>query len=189
MVDGLICSKLEQKDTYSPWTDYLFLAQFLRMFKKKVNVELMLMEVDLIHQTLTEKIEKYRRVLKCSEEGDGSLCELVDCDTEQDVEYLIDVLEKSRNRFNDVQGVSEKNEVRFLAFDQVYGPEEGVDLYEIRRSGFDEVVFVFRCKYGARYVYRSLEDLLVFYKTGRDSKWRLECDEELQLFLNYWNLS
>ena len=158
------------------------------MSKSEVALELGFAEVDVLHEILSDRIEEWKLALRKVNEGEASLMDLIECDNEVDAEYQLEIYQKLRKRFSDVQASNGLNDVEFIDETQIYRPEQSVEMLRVRNNrGIDQLVYLFVSRHGVFFLYRSLEELMDFFVKDKESKLRFECRKEFDHFLNYWS--
>lgn len=159
------------------------------MSESEVTLELGFAEVDVLHEILSDRIEEWELALKKVNEGEASLIDLMECDTEVDVEYQLELYQKLRRRFSEVQVSNGFNDVEFIEETHIYRPEQSVETLRVRNNnGVDQLVYLFVSRHGVFYLYPSLEELMDFFLKDKESKLRFECRKEFDHFLNYWRI-
>ncbi|MFC5049776.1 hypothetical protein ACFPK9_04005 [Rubritalea spongiae] len=159
------------------------------MSKIAANLELKLEELDLMSELLQERIEEWERALREVGRGEASLNELIDCDSEVDAEYQLEVYRQLENRLGTLQQVNRRNTVEFIDETSLYRPEQSVELLRVRdKYGVDSIVDALESRHGVYFLYTDLESLVDSFVQGKDSVLRFECRKELELFLNYWKV-
>ena len=93
------------------------------MSKSEVALELGFAEVDVLHEILSDRIEEWKLALDKVNEGKSSLIDLVECDTEVDVEYQLELCERLLKHFTELQASNGLNDVEFIDETQIYRPE------------------------------------------------------------------
>lgn len=156
------------------------------MFNETITLELKLYELDILQEVLSARIYDWKKAVEKVERGDESLIDLIDCDSEQDAEYEIDVYEKLSGKVGLAQRRHERNIVEFIDEQQVYRIEESVELYRIRGCGIDQVVYVFKTKHGSHLIYETMDAFLSAFTESKESRLRFECASEVAHYLSYW---
>jgi len=154
------------------------------MHTRTINIELKMYELDILKEILDERIIASRDALNKSEQGE----DLFDkCDSELDVEYNIENYERLSGLVSLTQRKNNRNCVEFIDQQELYRPEQMVELFRVRGCGIDQIFYVFTTRHGVKLVYENLCTLISSFAKNKESKLRFECSREVEHFLSYWN--
>ncbi|MFD2160375.1 hypothetical protein ACFSW8_15840 [Rubritalea tangerina] len=157
------------------------------MSKKAVQLELQLEELELLNELLSERVEEWSRALNRVGEEDVSLLELIECESELDAEYQLEIYRRLKSRLMELQHVHGRKSLEFIDSTAIYRPEQSVELFRIRdKYGLDSVVYLYESRHGVFFLYDNLEGFVDSFVKGKDSELRFECRKELELYLRYW---
>lgn len=156
------------------------------MYNETESFELKLYELDVLQEVLAARVREWRDALRKVDDGDESLVDLIDSDSGPDAEYEVEAYEKLAGRLGLAQRRHDRNSIEFIDEQQVYRPEQIVELFRIRGCGIDQVIYVFKSRHGVYFIYETLEALLTAFSTDKESKMRFECSKEVTHFLSYW---
>jgi len=156
------------------------------MFDENTKLELKLFELDLIRESIEERIQAWERVLRENEAGEQSLLETIDCISEIDAEFLLESYRSIAGKLRLAQGRHDRNDVKHIDETQLFRPEQTVELLQVRYVGVDRIFYVFQARHGHYLIYDSLEALINAFLNDRESKVRFETYKEVELYLAYW---
>jgi hypothetical protein len=158
------------------------------MSQKAVQLELKVEELELLSELLSERVEEWSRALNLVGEEDVSLLELIDCESEIDAEYQLEVYRCLKRRLSELQQKHGRTTLEFIDETSIYRPEQIVELFRVRdKYGVDSVVYLYESRHGVFFLYDDLEGLVDSFVKGKDSELRFECRRELELYLRYWS--
>ena len=131
------------------------------------------------HCELRKGYSKYR-------EGE-SLMEQTNYDSEDDVEYMLDLYSNMQKKVHLTQSSLQRNEVKFMDQDNALSSGEEVYIYHVRGAHIDKLVYLHFTRHGAYYFYPKIENLMKLFTEGTESKVNYGSEVEMVHFLTYWN--
>lgn len=157
------------------------------MSKNIAKLDLKLEELELLGELLDERVNEWRNALNAVGQGDGSLTEFIDCDSEIDAEYQLEIYRQMKQRLGRLQQENGRNTLEFIDETTMYRPEQSVELFRVRdKYGIDRMVYLYESRHGVFFLYPDLEAFVDSFVHGKDSELRFECRKEVELFLWYW---
>ena len=156
------------------------------MSEKNVVIELSYDELEVVQDTMAERISDLRKDLREVEAGELSIGDCGEFDSDADAEFYLDLLSSVQNKVASIQQGLDKNDVRFIQQDQVYRMEERVKIYHVRNGHLDKLAFIHETRHGSHFLYSDIEALIKSYTDGEESKLHFGSEKEAEFYLLYW---
>ena len=156
------------------------------MSEKNVVIELSYDELEVVQDTMAERISDLRKDLREVEAGELSIGDCGEFDSDADAEFYLDLLSSVQNKVASIQQGLDKNDVRFIQQDQVYRMEERVKVYHVRNGHLDKLAFIHETRHGSHFLYSDIEALIKSYTDGEESKLHFGSEKEAEFYLLYW---
>ncbi len=142
-------------------------------------------EIEVVADLIEEGKSNLQRGLAGYHAGE-SLMEATDYGSEADVEYILELYQNLLKKLTRLKERLQRNDVRCIAQENMFRPEETVHIYQVRGESIDRIVYVHETRHSAFLFYPTLELLTKMYLNGHESEIRYESETAMEHFMHYW---